>query len=47
MDRAGLLESEILNLRKELMEKEAMLRHLNQVRIVKVRCRWVGVNVKL
>jgi hypothetical protein len=40
MDEAELLKDEILNLRKKLMEKEAMLRqHLTQVRIVKLRCR--------
>jgi hypothetical protein len=40
MDAAEVLKDEILNLRKILMEKEAVLRqHLTQVRIVNVRCR--------
>jgi len=35
-----LLLGEILNLKKKLMDKEAMLRqHLDQVRIVKVKCK--------
>lgn len=43
-----MLQDEILNLRKKLKEQEAMLKqHMNQVRIVKVRCQRVGVNVKL
>jgi len=35
-----LLLDEILNLKKKLMEKEAMLRqHLDQVRIVRKKCK--------
>lgn len=48
MDPVQLLQDEILNLRKKLMEKEAMLKqHMNQVRIVKVRCQRARVNIKL
>jgi hypothetical protein len=48
MDEVELLQEEILNLRKKLMEKEAMLKqHMNKVRIVKVKCQRVEVNVNL
>jgi hypothetical protein len=40
MEPPELLLDEILDLKKKLMEKEAMLRqHLDQVRIVKMKCR--------
>jgi hypothetical protein len=40
MEPPELLLDEILNLKKQLMEKEALLRqHLDQVRIVKMKCR--------
>lgn len=34
-----LLLDEILNLKKKLMEKETMLQHLDQVRIVRMKCK--------